>query len=99
MPDEIYNLAGQSSVAMSFELPMETMESINIGTLNLLEAIKFIGNGIKFYNAGSGECFGERKENPAKEKILLILEAHTQWQNHQLFGQPAITECLRYLCL
>ena len=42
MPDEIYNLAGQGSVAMSFELPMETMESINIGTLNLLEAIKFI---------------------------------------------------------
>jgi len=67
MPDEIYNLAGQSSVAMSFELPMETMESINIGTLNLLEAIKFLGNGIKFYNAGSGECFGERKEDPAKE--------------------------------
>lgn len=66
-PDEIYNLAGQSSVGMSFELPMETMESINIGTLNLLEAIRFMGGGIRLYNAGSGECFGDRKENPAKE--------------------------------
>ena len=67
MPDEIYNLAGQSSVAMSFEFPMETMESINIGTLNLLEAIKFLGGNIKFYNAGSGECFGERTSKPATE--------------------------------
>lgn len=57
-PDEIYNLAGQSSVGLSFEQPVETMESINIGTLNLLEAIRFIGRPIKMYNAGSGECFG-----------------------------------------
>lgn len=57
-PDEIYNLAGQSSVALSFEQPVETLESIIIGTLNILEVIRFIGNPIKFYNAGSSECFG-----------------------------------------
>lgn len=57
-PDEIYNLAGQSSVGLSFEQPVETMESIGIGTLNLLEAIRFTGRSIRFYNAGSGECFG-----------------------------------------
>ena len=57
-PDEIYNLAGQSSVALSFEQPVETMESIITGTLNLLEAIRFSGQPIKFYNAGSSECFG-----------------------------------------
>ncbi|OAQ38790.1 GDP-mannose 4,6-dehydratase [Pedobacter psychrophilus] len=57
-PDEIYNLAGQSSVALSFEQPVETMESITIGTLNILEAIRFSGRPIKFYNAGSSECFG-----------------------------------------
>jgi len=57
-PDEIYNLAGQSSVALSFEQPVETMESIIIGTLNILEAIRFSGQPIKFYNAGSSECFG-----------------------------------------
>jgi GDPmannose 4,6-dehydratase len=57
-PDEIYNLAGQSSVALSFEQPVETMESIITGTLNLLEAIRFSGQPIKFYSAGSSECFG-----------------------------------------
>ncbi len=58
-PDEIYNLAGQSSVGLSFQQPVETLESITIGTLNLLEAIRFIGRPIKFYNAGSSECFGD----------------------------------------
>lgn len=57
-PDEVYNLAGQSSVALSFEQPVETMESIATATLNLLEAIRFSGRPIKFYSAGSSECFG-----------------------------------------
>lgn len=61
-PDEIYNLAGQSSVALSFEQPVETLESISIGTLNLLEAIRFSGLSIKLYNAGSSECFGNATE-------------------------------------
>ena len=58
-PDEVYNLAGQSSVGLSFEQPVETMESISIATLNLLEAIRFTGRKIRFYNAGSSECFGD----------------------------------------
>ncbi|MBF2066617.1 MAG: GDP-mannose 4,6-dehydratase [Calothrix sp. C42_A2020_038] len=58
-PDEIYNLAGQSSVGLSFEQPVETLESIATGTLNLLEAIRFLKARIKFYNASSSECFGD----------------------------------------
>ncbi|MFZ5448754.1 MAG: GDP-mannose 4,6-dehydratase [Thermodesulfobacteriota bacterium] len=58
-PDEIYNLAGQSSVALSFQQPVETLESISVGTLNLLEAIRFTGKSIKLYNACSSECFGD----------------------------------------
>jgi GDPmannose 4,6-dehydratase len=58
-PDEVYNLAGQSSVGLSFQQPVETMESISIGTLNLLEVIRFLGKPIKLYNACSGECFGD----------------------------------------
>ena len=58
-PDEIYNLAGQSSVALSFQQPVETLESISVGTLNLLEAIRFTRQPIKLYNACSGECFGD----------------------------------------
>jgi len=57
-PDEIYNLAGQSSVSLSFEQPVETLESISVGTLNILEAIRFSKFPIRFYNAGSSECFG-----------------------------------------
>jgi GDPmannose 4,6-dehydratase len=58
-PDEIYNLSGQSSVGLSFQQPVETLDSITVGTLNLLEVIRFTGQPIRFYNAGSGECFGD----------------------------------------
>ena len=66
-PDEIYNLAGQSSVGLSFEQPVETLESISVGTLNLLEAIRFSNLPIKFYNAGSSECFGDTGNLAADE--------------------------------
>jgi GDPmannose 4,6-dehydratase len=67
-PDEIYNLAGQSSVGLSFDQPVETLESISMGTLNLLEAMRFIDAPIKIYNAGSSECFGNTHEEPANEE-------------------------------
>jgi GDPmannose 4,6-dehydratase len=66
-PDEIYNLAGQSSVGLSFQQPVETLESISVGSLNLLEAIRFVDRPIKLYNAGSSECFGETGMLPANE--------------------------------
>ena len=67
-PAEVYNLAGQSSVGLSFEQPVETLESISIGTLNLLESIRFLDTGIRLYNASSGECFGDTGNTPANEK-------------------------------
>src|ERR1700730_3640481 len=67
-PDEIYNLAGQSSVSLSFEQPMETQDSIYLGTLNLLEAVRFTGRGIKLYNASSSECFGDLGGQAATEE-------------------------------
>jgi GDPmannose 4,6-dehydratase len=67
-PDEVYNLAGQTSVSLSFEQPVETLESIATGTLNLLEAIRFLGAGIKLYNAGSSECFGDTGGTAADEE-------------------------------
>jgi len=66
-PDEVYNLAGQSSVGLSFQQPVETLESISVGTLNLLEAIRFIGLPIRFYNACSSECFGDTGNVAADE--------------------------------
>jgi GDPmannose 4,6-dehydratase len=66
-PDEIYNLAGQTSVGLSFEQPVEAIESIAIGTLNLLEAIRFIGTPVRFYSAGTSECFGDTGAQVANE--------------------------------
>ncbi len=66
-PDEVYNLAGQTSVGLSFEQPVETLESIATGTLNLLEAIRFLGASIRFYNASSSECFGDTNGQAADE--------------------------------
>jgi GDPmannose 4,6-dehydratase len=66
-PDEIYNFAGQSSVGLSFEQPVETLESFGTGTINLLEAIRFLDRPIRFYNAGSGECYGDTSGKPADE--------------------------------
>jgi GDPmannose 4,6-dehydratase len=67
-PDEIYNLSGPSSVGLSFQQPVEAMDSIALGTLNLLEAVRFIGKKIRIYNAGSSECFGDLGEAVAIEE-------------------------------
>ena len=70
MPDEIYNLAGQSSVGLSFQQPVETIESISVGVLNILEAIRFINPKIRFYNASSSEVFGNLTDKPADETTI-----------------------------
>jgi GDPmannose 4,6-dehydratase len=67
-PDEVYNLAGQSSVALSFQQPVETIDSISVGTLNLLEAVRFLGSDIRIYNASSSECFGDTGAEAATEQ-------------------------------
>lgn len=86
-PDEVYNLAGQSSVGLSFEQPVETMESIAGGTLNLLEAIRFLNTSIRFYNASSSECFGDTGGEPADENTAFrpcspyaVAKAAAFWQ-------------------
>jgi GDPmannose 4,6-dehydratase len=66
-PDEVYNLAGQTSVGLSFEQPVECMESIAVGTLNFLEALRYLGIGSRFFSAGSSEYFGDTGENLATE--------------------------------
>jgi len=87
MPDEIYNLAGQSSVAVSFQQPVETFESIVVGTINLLETLRMIGESIRLYNAGSSEIFGDTDATPATEETPLrprspyaIAKAASFWQ-------------------
>ena len=86
-PDEVYNLSGQNSVGLSFEQPVETLESIATGTLNLLEAIRFSGLPIRFYSAGSGEVFGNTAGVPANESTRFaprspyaVAKAAAYWQ-------------------
>ena len=67
-PDEIYYLSGQSSVGLSFEQPAETLESIASGVLNLLEVIRLRKKSVRFYNAGSSECFGDTGNIAANEE-------------------------------
>jgi GDPmannose 4,6-dehydratase len=89
-PDEIYNLAGQTSVGLSFEQPVETFESIVVGTINLLETIRMLGRPIRLYNAGSSEMFGNTDHEPATEETTLrprspyaIAKATSFWQVSQ----------------
>jgi len=69
-PDEIYNLAAQSHVAVSFETPEYTANSDALGTLRLLEAIRILGleQKTKFYQASTSELFGKVKETPQTEE-------------------------------
>ena len=67
-PDEIYNFAAQSYVAVSFENPIYTAETDAIGTLRILESIRMINKRIKFYQASSSEMFGKMNETALNEK-------------------------------
>jgi GDPmannose 4,6-dehydratase len=66
-PDEIYNLGAQSHVKVSFEIPEYTTDTIALGTLRVLDAIRGSGLNVKFYQAGSSEMFGKVLETPQKE--------------------------------
>jgi GDPmannose 4,6-dehydratase len=86
-PQEIYNLAGQTSVGLSYDQPAECMESISTATLNLLEVIRYLGGGIRFFSARSSECFGQTGEEPATEDTRLrprspyaVAKAAAYWQ-------------------
>jgi GDPmannose 4,6-dehydratase len=99
-PDEVYNLAGQTSVGLSFNQPVETFESIVIGTVNLLEAIRMLDRPIRLYNAGSSEMFGNTGEQLAGETTVLrpcspygIAKATSFWQIAQYRQAYKIEAC------
>ncbi|MCB0969677.1 MAG: GDP-mannose 4,6-dehydratase, partial [Ilumatobacter sp.] len=67
-PDEIYNLSGQSSVGLSFDEPAETLQSITLGMLNILESVRVVGAPVRLYHACSSDCFGNTGGEPATEE-------------------------------
>ncbi len=71
-PQEIYNLAAQSHVRVSFETPEETAEIVAMGTLRLLEAVRNVCPTARFYQASSSEMFGDNPEAPQSEHTRLM---------------------------
>ncbi|MYM71198.1 GDP-mannose 4,6-dehydratase [Duganella sp. FT134W] len=66
-PDEVYNLAAQSFVGVSFDQPLTTAEITGVGAVNLLEAIRIVNPKIRFYQASTSEMFGKVQAVPQKE--------------------------------
>lgn len=66
-PDEVYNLGAQSHVRVSFEVPEETVDTVSMGTLRLLEACRLLKPDVKFYQASSSEMYGDNPETPQSE--------------------------------
>ena len=91
-PDEVYNLAAQSFVGSSWEIPLETSDTNGLGVLRLLNAIKqyneYNDKQVKFYQASTSEMFGLFSEDTisAMKKLILILEAPMVWRNYILIG-------------
>ncbi len=86
-PGEIYNLSGQSSVGLSFGQPGETLDSIAAATMNFMEVLRIINRPIRFYNAGSSECFGNIDGIKATENTAFrprspyaVAKAAAHWQ-------------------
>ena len=87
-PDEIYNLAAQSHVAVSFEEPEYTANSDALGALRILEAIRILNlnKKTKYYQASTSEIFGKVQETPQKETTPFIRGVHMGLQSYMPTG-------------
>ena len=102
-PDEIYNLAAQSFVGVSFEQPSATAQITALGALNLLEAIRLIDRSIRFYQASTSEMFGKVQSIPQVEETPFyprspygVAKLYAHWmtvnyrESYDIFGSSGI---------
>jgi len=100
---EVYNLAAQSFVAVSFDQPMTTAQITGLGPLNLLEAIRIVNPKIRYYQASTSEMFGEVQEIPQTEKTPFyprspygVAKLYAHWitinyrESYDIFGASGI---------
>ncbi|MBR5625055.1 GDP-mannose 4,6-dehydratase, partial [bacterium] len=98
-PDEVYNLGAQSHVRVSFDEPVYTVDTVAMGCLNLLEAIRRLDNKPRFYQASSSEMYGLVQETPQKEttpfhprspyscaKVFAFWQTVNYRESYDLFG-------------
>lgn len=103
MPDEIYNLAAQSFVGVSFDQPSTTAQITGIGALHLLEAIRLVNSKIRFYQASTSEMFGKVQAVPQKENTPFyprspygVAKLYAHWmtinyrESYDIFGSSGI---------
>lgn len=97
-PDEVYNLAAQSFVGVSFDQPITTAEITGVGVVNLLEAIRIVNPKIRFYQASTSEMFGKVQAIPQKRIRRSILVVPTVLRNCMPIGlQSTIVKVTIYL--
>ncbi|MBO7436033.1 GDP-mannose 4,6-dehydratase, partial [bacterium] len=102
-PDEVYNLGAQSHVRVSFDEPVYTVDTVAMGCLNLLEAIRRLDNKPRFYQASSSEMYGLVQETPQKEttpfhprspyscaKVFAFWQTVNYRESYDLFGCTGI---------
>lgn len=102
-PDELYNLAAQSFVAVSFDQPITTAKITGLGPVYILEAIRIVDPSIKFYQASTSEMFGEVQEVPQTEKTPFyprspygVAKVYAHWmtinyrESYNIFGASGI---------
>ena len=102
-PDEIYNLAAQSFVGVSFEQPHTTSQITGLGALNMLEAIRIVNPNIRFYQASTSEMFGKVQQIPQSESTPFwprspygVAKLYAHWmtvnyrESHDIFASSGI---------
>jgi len=93
-PDEIYNLAAQSHVRISFDQPIYTLDSIGVGTLNLLEVVRLTGCNSKIYQASSSEMFGNSIDDDGFQRETTPMNPVSPYACAKLFSYNMI-KCYR----
>jgi GDPmannose 4,6-dehydratase len=90
-PQEVYHLGAQSHVRVSFDLPIYTVQAVALGTLHMLEAVRQLGDGVRFYQASSSEMYGKVRQTPQTEDTPSIPAVPTRARKSTAIGRRSTT--------